>query len=443
MLSRQSSRRRWQSSRRRWQVPIAVSAVMIAWCGLAACSSQSGGSSGGNSSSNTITLTEEDYYTSGSANTFWNATFAEYHKLHPDVIFKRSAVPNQGYVPHLLNQAGAGALPNLVMIDNPYVAQFAKAGTLTPLQQIGSVDTAGISPSLLHDGLYQGTLYAIPPYTNTIAIFYNKKLFAAAHLSPPMTWAEMAADAKKLATSKVYGFVTPLPAANASAFWSFAPFLWTNAGPDATEHISSPQAVAALSLFAQMAEDGAMPKAAVTWTNSQDVEYFQNGRAAMDLQGSWNIPSFNATKGLSYGVVQIPVRVPGQQLLVPTGGETFAISRTGTTAQQQAALAFLKWLITPQEDAQAAVQVGGLVPTVQAAVSTALPQEDPAMMKPFVTELQNGGTERTQYVGTAYFNVADTIGNAIDAAVLGQETPQQAFSSIAGTVQSELQQDDS
>jgi multiple sugar transport system substrate-binding protein len=432
-----------QSNRRRWQVPIAASAVAIACWGLAACASQGGGSNGGTSSSGTVTLTEEDYYTSGSANTFWNAAFTEYHKLHPDVIIKRTAVPNQGYVPHLLNQAGANALPNLVMIDNPYVAQFAKAGVLMPLQQIGSVNTAGISSTLLRDGQYQGTIYAIPPYTNTIAIFYNKKMFAAAHLSPPATWAELITDARELTTSKVYGFVAPLPAANATAFWEFAPFLWSNAGPDATDHISSPQAVAALNVFAQMARDGSLPKASVTWTNSQDVEYFQDGKAAMDLQGSWNIPSFDAAKGLSYGVAEIPTRAPGQKLLVPTGGETFAISRTGTTAQQKAALAFLQWLLTPQEDATAAVQVGGLVPTVQTAVPMAMPQENPAQMQPFVTELQNGGTERTEYVGTSYFNIADTIGNAVDAAILGQETPQQAFSSIAGTVQSEMQQDGS
>lgn len=441
MLNQQSNRRRWQPNRRRWHVPIAVSAAIIAGLGLAACSSSAAsGSGGGSSSSSTITLTEEDYYTSGTANTFWSAAFAEYHKLHPNVIIKRTAVPAQGYVPHLLNQAGAGNLPNLVMIDNPYVAQFAKAGALMPLQQIGSVDTSTISSSLLHDGQYQGTLYAIPPYTNTIALFYNKKIFAAAHLSPPTTWAQMIADAKELTTPKTYGFVVSLPAANGTAFWSFAPFLWSNAGANATQNIASPQAVAALSVFAQMASDGSMPKDVVSWTNSQDVEYFQNGKAAMDLQGSWNIPSFNATKGLSYGVAQIPTRVAGQKLLVPTGGETFAISHSGTTAQQKAALAFLQWLISPQEDATAAVQVGGLVPTVSTAVSQALPQEDPSQMQPFVTELQGGGTERTQYVGTAYFNIADTIGNAIDAAILGQSTPQQALNSIAGTVQSDLQQ---
>lgn len=429
----------------RWKARIAASAAIIAAMGLTACgTSGSGGSSSGSSGSGKVTLTEEDYYTSGSANTFWKAAFAQYHKLHPNVTIKRSAQPNSGnYVPNLLSQASAGTLPDLVMIDNPYVAQFAKAGALMPLQQIESIDTSQINPNLLHDGVYHGTLYAIPPYTNTIALFYNKKMFAAAHLSPPTTWAEMIADAKALTTSKVYGFVTALPAAQGGAFWSFAPFLWTSAGADATRHISSPQSVAALNLLVQMARDGSMPKAVVSWTNGQDVEYFQTGRAAMVLEGSWNIPSFNTTKGLSYGVATIPTPTAGQKLLVPTGGETFAISRTAPSAAQKAALEFLKWLITPKEDAAAAVQVGGLVPTVNAAVATALPQEDPAMMRPFATELQNGGTERTQTVGTAYFRIATTIGNAIDAAILGQATPQQAFNSIAGTVQSEMQQDGS
>lgn len=426
-----------QWNRRRWRVPVAASAMIIAWSGLVACSAQSG-ASGGNSSSSTITLTEEDYYTSGSANTFWNETFAEYHKLHPNVTIQRKAVPQTGYVPQLLNQAGASALPNIVMIDNPYVPQFASSGALMPLRQIGSIDTSGITPTLLNNGMYKGTLYAIPPYTNTIALAYNKKLFAAAHLSPPTTWAEMISDAKKLTTSKVYGFVTRLPAADGQAFWEFAPFLWSSAGADAIKHISSPQAAAALNVYAQMAHDGSMPKDVVTWQGSQDTEYFQAGKAAMLLNGSWNIPSFNAVKGLSYGTVPIPTPAPGERLLVPTGGETWAISHFGTTAQQQAALAFLKWLITPQEDAKAAVQVGGLIPTVKAAVPLALPQEDPAQIQAYVSELENGGTSRTEYAGTAYNSVSVTIGNAIDAAVLGQTAPAQAFDSIASTVSSGL-----
>jgi multiple sugar transport system substrate-binding protein len=387
-----------------------------------------------------IVLTEEDYYTGGSAYTFWNSAFAEYHKLHPDVTITRKAVPETGYIPLLLDQAGAGTLPNIVMIDNPYVAQFASTGVLMPLEKIGPINTSDIAPTELYDGIYKGTVYAVPPYTNTIAVFYNKTMFAAAHLSPPTTWAQLVSDAKQLTTSQVYGFVTAMASPN-DGLWTLAPFLWSNAGTDATSHINSAPAIAALNVFAEMAKDGSMPKAVTTWTGGQDTELFEKGKAAMDLNGSWNIPTMSTTKGLDYGVVPIPTRSSGQKLYVPTGGETWTISRDGTPAEQQAALGFLKWLITPKEDATEAVQVGGLIPTVKSAVPMAL-AEEPANVRPyleaFATELVNGGTERTLFTGTAFNAVNTAVSNAAVAAIVGTASPANAFDSIAGTVQSEL-----
>lgn len=390
--------------------------------------------------SSRVVLTEEDYYTGGSAFTFWNTAFAEYHKLHPDITIKRKAVPQTGYVPLLLDQAGAGTLPNIVMLDNPYVAQFASTGVLMPLRSIGPISTSDVAPTELYDGIYKGTLYAIPPYTNTIALFYNKTMFAAAHLSPPTTWAQLISDAKKLTTPKVDGFVTAMASPN-DGLWTLAPFLWSNAGIDATSNISSSQAVAALNVFTEMAKDGSMPKAVTTWSGGQDTELFQKGKAAMDLNGSWNIPTLSSTKGLDYGVVPIPTRVAGQKLYVPTGGETWTISRDGTSAQQKAALGFLNWLLTPKEDATEAVQVGGLIPTVKPAVAMAL-AEEPANVRPylqvFAEQLQNGGTERTRYTGTAFNAVNTEVSNAAVGAIVGSESSSKAFGSIAATVRSEL-----
>jgi multiple sugar transport system substrate-binding protein len=371
-----------------------------------------------------IVLTEEDYYTGGSAYTFWNSAFAEYHKLNPNVTIQRKAVPQTGYIPLLLNQAGAGTLPNIVMLDNPYVAQFASTGVLMPLDKIGPINTSDIASTELYDGIYKGTVYAIPPYTNTIAVFYNKTMFAAAHLSPPTTWAQLVSDAKQLTTPQVDGFVTSMASPN-----------------DATSDINSAQAIAALGVFAEMAKDGSMPKAVTTWTGGQDTELFEKGKAAMDLNGSWNIPTMSTTKGLDYGVDPIPTRTSGQKLYVPTGGETWTISRDGTPAEQQAALGFLKWLITPKEDATEAVEVGGLIPTVKSAVPIAL-AEEPANVRPyleaFATELVNGGTERTLFTGTAFNAVNTAVSNAAVAAIVGSESPANAFDSIAGTVRSEL-----
>jgi multiple sugar transport system substrate-binding protein len=249
-----------QLSRKRWQVRIAACAAMIAGIGLAAaCSSSGDGSQAG--SSGKITVTEVDYYTSGAANTFWKTAVAEYHKLHPNVTIKRTAAPNtSSYVPQLTSEASAGTLPNIVMIDNPYVAQFAKAGVLMPLRQIGPINTSGMNQTLLPDGEYHGTLYAIQFYTDSMALGYNKTLFAAKHLSPPKTWADMLVDAKKLTTSKVYGFAADVPAAGGAAFWNFSPFLWSSAGANATENLAAPKAVAALNLWVQMVRDGSMPK---------------------------------------------------------------------------------------------------------------------------------------------------------------------------------------
>jgi ABC-type glycerol-3-phosphate transport system substrate-binding protein len=161
----------------------------------------------------------------------------------------------------------------------------------------------------------------------------------------------------------------------------------------------------------------------------------------MDLDGSWNLPTMSSTKGLDYGVVEIPTRVAGQKLYVATGGETWTISRSGTPAEQQAALGFLKWLITPKEDATEAVQVGGLIPTVKSAVPMALAEEPPSLrsgLAVYAKELENGGTERTKFIGTAFNAVTTTVDNAITAAIIGTESPADAFGSIAGTVRSEL-----
>jgi multiple sugar transport system substrate-binding protein len=385
-----------------------------------------------------IVLTEEDYYTSGSALDGWNTLIKEYEKLHPNVTIKRSEIPQDSYIPDVLSQASSGSLPDIVMIDNPYVPELASTGVLTPLQSLGNLPVKDIAPTELYDGYYKGVLYALPMYTNTNGLFYNKTMFAAHHLTPPKTWAQLEADAKLLTTKSVSGFVTALDPEGDAAYWSSAPFIWTNAGVDYTAHVNSPAVVAAVNVFVTMAKDGSMPKAVVEPSyNADDV--FDAGKAAMEQSGPWTIATKNAVKGLDYGSAELPTRTGHQKLLVPTGGETWTIPKTDSSAAAQAAFQYLKWLDTPATDVQEAVLQGGLVPTLKAAVAPALAKEDAAEMEPFAEELLNGGTPRTLYLGTAFDSVSTTVGNAIDAAVVGTATTEQALTSIVSTVQSEIQ----
>lgn len=384
-----------------------------------------------------ITLTEQDYYGSQPALGGWNKIIAEFEKAYPNIAIKRTIVPQPTYITDVLNEASSGSLPDVLMLDNPYIPQVAGTGLLTPLKSIGSLNTSQISASELYDGIYRGKLYGLPLYTNTNALFYNKTMFARAHLSPPKTWAQLISDAKALTTSSVYGFVTDLSPGSDAGFWDFSPFLWTSAGANATAHIASPASVAALKLFVTLERQGSLPKASVTWDGTQADELFDTSKAAMVESGSWTISTKLGTKGLNFGVTELPTPTGHQTLLVPTGGETWTIPRTNPT-EERAALDFLRFLTRPNIDVQEAVYQGGLVPTVKSAVKPALAQENPTDMAPFASELIAGGTPRTKYLGTAFNAVATSVTNAIDAAVAGQASAQQAFSSIESQVNAEL-----
>jgi len=420
----------------RKRATLGLVAAGLAAVGLLSACSTSGGTqqSGGSGNSKTVVLTEEDYYTTQPFTKEWNAIFAKFEATHPNIKIKRDAtVPQTQYLQQLLNQAGAGSLPDVVMIDNPYVAQFAKTGILTPLHSIGSVNTSQVASVELSDGEYNGTLYAVPPYTNTAGLIYNKKMFAAAGISsPPATWSQLISDAKKLTNSQHYGFGTYLVVPDGQAFWSFAPFLWSSAGADATAHIDSSQAVAALNVLVTMERNGSMPKSVVDWNADQVDQEFVSGKLAMEENGPWNFTDLKAAKGLQWGTAELPVPKSGDNLLVPTGGETWAVPTTDSPAQKQAALTLLNWLLTPAADVVESVD-NGLVPTVKTAVASAIAQEG-APMGAFAKELQSGGTARTKFTGTQTDAVETAVGNAVQQAVVGPTTASQALRNIAATV---------
>jgi multiple sugar transport system substrate-binding protein len=420
---------------KRYKSRLAASSMLAAALIMAAPSSSEASVRAPQSAGAPTVLTMEDYYTADPGFSAWNTLTAEYHALHPNVTFKRTPFPSAEYLSHILEQAGSNSLPDLLMIDNPYVSEVAATGVLVPLQSIGHLDTSDIVPTELYDGYYNGKMYGLALYTNTTALFYNKTMFAAANLTPPKTWAQLESDAKALTTKNVYGFVTSLMPTSSWAEWILFPLLWTNQGTNALDDLTSPKASAALNVLVTMERDGSMPKAEVDWNPLETEELFDTGKAAMEQDGSWTISTRDTVKGLNYGVAPLPVRQIGQRLLVPTGGEVWTIPKSNPTTEK-AALQFLQWLEEPSTDVHEAVLQGGLVPTVKAAIPGALKLEDPVHMAAFATELEEGGTARanTLHNPQEFNTIATIVGNAVDAAVIGPTTAKQALDNIAAEV---------
>jgi multiple sugar transport system substrate-binding protein len=255
---------------------------------------------------------------------------------------------------------------------------------------------------------------------NSIALFYNKDMLAAAHLKPPTTWAELTADAKTLTTSAHEGFA--LSADNdGEGSWQFLPFFWSNGAN--LDNLSSPAAVGALQLLDGMIQNGSMSQSVVTWAQSDVNDQFIAGKAAMMVNGPWQFPTLERRQAsLHYGVVPIPVPATGDQVKVPLGGEVFTVPVT-SSATETAAAKVLACMNSSANQLAYAKQVG-YVPSLESAAKQ-LAAVDPAMA-PFVTEVATAES-RTAEVGTKYPTIATAIETAEQQALTGSASPTQAL----------------
>jgi multiple sugar transport system substrate-binding protein len=390
-------------------------------------------------SSSPIVLTETSYYTSVASNgaiyTALNTVFSNFEKTHPGITIKREDIVNSGnsYLTAVAAEAAAGNLPDVLMLDNPTVPTLASYGELTPLSTLGPTAIPTLGAAQQAEAKFNGTIYGYPLYTNTIALFYNKAMFAAAHIQPPTTWAQLLTDAKALTNAQHYGIAFSGETCAGCNVWTFIPFLLTNGG--SLTHLTTPQSVQALTLWTELTKEGAINKDFTNWNQGQPEAMFAAGKAAMMINGPWFFPTLNSVKGLSYGVVEIPVNTPGQNVVGPIGGEVWTIPKSNPTSEK-AAYELLNYMAKPSVDASLATASGD-IPTVKAAIPTWQKTASP-LYAPLLAELKHGFV-RTSTLGVLYPRVETAVGNGIVSALIGKQTPAAAFATAQANVNSILE----
>jgi multiple sugar transport system substrate-binding protein len=412
--------------RRRTQGALAIIGAAVLAATAAACSSGSSGSGG----SSKVTITEFDYYTGG-ANAAIKAYNAQFMKAHPNIVVKRTSVPYANLITKILQDASAGNMPNLMLIDNPNVPEVAATGQLVPFDSLPGFTTAGYTPGATAECTYQGKHYCYPIGTNTIGLFYNKAMLAAKHLSPPATWAQLQSDAKALTTSSHHGIAFDATGDEQST-WQLEPFFWSNGASLTT--VNSPPFQQALQLWVNMAKDGSASKSVLQWGQDPDLtQQFLHQNAAMIIDGPWIFPELNAAGwkyNQQYGIVSIPVRQAGQKVITPLGGETMDIGAGGSAAQQEAAWEWIEGMQNPTTMEHVTSQMYYL-PTKPAVVAQYLKGGPEYTV--FADEIQNARPRTTEY-GANYPKVSQAIWTAIQAAITGTASVSSALNTAQSTV---------
>ena len=323
----------------------------------------------------------------------------------------------------LLQAASSGETPDLVILDNPTVAQFADSGILVDNETSG-LDASAQDENILAAGQVDGKTYGGSIGSNTLALFYNVDMLAAAGVAPPTNWEELRAAVAATTSGDVKGMAFSAINTEEGSF-QFEPFFW-GAGAELSE-LDSPEAVEALQLWTDWVESGQASESNLN-ANQQDVrDQFLAGTAAMMVNGTWQLPDLN-TSGINYAVVPLPA-VDGGSAPSPLGGEFIEVV-VSDDARQQKAAEFAQCFIDPANLSAWATGQSYILPYAEQAQEQAA--ADPAL-EPWV-EAISVARGRTADLGAEYPDVSQALWTAVQESLSGTKTPQQALTDAQASV---------
>ena len=384
---------------------------------LAACSG-SDEDGGGDASATVDSLTVLDYYNDEPNKTEIGAMLTACGTSIGVAKVDHQSVPGPTLIQKVLQQASSKTMPDVLMLDNPDIQQIAATGALAPLSDFG-LNADGFAKGPVAAATYQDKLYALQPGANTIAIFYNKDILTAAGVQPPTTWDELKAAAKKLTKGPQYGFAFNATADYEGA-WQFLPPMWTNGGDETA--LKTPEVAGALQLWKDLIDDGSASKSVINWSQGDVNDQFIAKKAAMMLNGPWQIPALVKAK-VNYGVVPFPVNQAGQTSTAPLGGEAWTVPLTSSEAKMKKAAELVACMNTDENQLKRAKE-GGIVPT-KLALADKYKAENPTMVG-FVEPVANARS-RTGKLGDKWPDQAKIIYTGMQQVLTGQAAPADAM----------------
>lgn len=253
----------------------------------------------------------------------------DFTKKHPKVKVKHVSVDFGEANNKFKNAAGGNAgAPDVMRTEVAWVADFANLGYLAPLDDTPAVDDKDdFLETAWGSTQFDGKTFAVPQVTDTLALFYNKRLLKEAGVDVPESIEDIKKDAKKI---KDKTGATALYLRGDDPYW-FLPYLYGEDGDmlDAEAEKVTIDEAPGVKAFAEMkslVDSGA----AITdlndgWDNGQAA--FKNGDAAMQVNGPWAIEDSLAGKEFkdkkNLGIAAVPAGSKAQGS--PQGGWNLSV----------------------------------------------------------------------------------------------------------------------
>ena len=262
----------------------------------------------------------------------------DFNSTHPGIHVDYSVI-NGDYATAMTARFAAHNPPDVFYVDSSIAPTWIKQGVVEPLNAYiakSKYDTTKFYPGLLSAFKVGKNYYGFPKDWSPLAVEINKAMFAKAGIKKaPRTWAELTADAQKLASSGAVPGGKPLCL---PADWArMLAFVFQNKGSLAS--VQSPAVAAAVNYYTGFFKNGlaATPtQLGVGWPG----EALGKEKAAIIFEGNWLLPYMTSTfPQVGFGVgPMVKGKVNGNL------GFTVSYSMAKDAKNKQAAWTLLSWL---------------------------------------------------------------------------------------------------
>ena len=243
---------------------------------------------------------------------FFEQMAKDFTAANPDIKVNIEVVPWDTLLQRLTTDVAGGSTPDIAIIGTRWLLDFASQGVAEPLDGYMTPDFKGtFIDTFMGPGLIDGKLMGLPVAASARAMMINKDIYDKAGVTPPKTWDELYADAKKIKTAVPDAFAFGLQGKEIETDAYFYYSLWTHGGDilnaDGTSGIDSPAAIAAATLYKKMIDEGLTQPSPTNYTREDVFNLFKQGKVATIFTFPMLIPQLKAdAPNLHYEILPLP-----------------------------------------------------------------------------------------------------------------------------------------
>nr|WP_245319275.1 sugar ABC transporter substrate-binding protein [Consotaella salsifontis] len=355
----------------------------------------------------------------------------EFDESEPDINVVYREVPFADLMSEALRAFSIGKAPDIFAVDNPDTAMLAANGALLDLTDMiaksDAIKVENYFDGPMESATWDGHIYGVPKATNTIALYYNKDMFKEAGIKePPRTWDELIEDARKLnkPDKGVYGVAFSAKASEEGTF-QFLPFVQMAGG--SYDHINSEGGVKALTFFKTLLDEGLASPDTVSRTQWASTATFNAGNAAMAISGPWELNRMADEADFDWGVALLPVPEEGAQRSSAMGDYNWVIFKT--TKHPEAAFKALEFFANQDKDLFQ--RFGQLPARRDIDIPPTGNDKKDAALQVFLEQMKYA---KPRGPHPEWPKISKAIQTALQAALAGGATPQEALDQAAKTI---------